>query len=149
MSIYTSLFASGQAEWAHLFLYIHGHLCASPNGRCQEARPESRGQNNEGAPFYFTAQDWLLPFSSCKNVHVCAEVWFVHQARTDVSLGFPAARCVSYVSRVASRMLRVAGPARFPALACTVMSCSVGGARAECRGGRTLDVMRTNSLQQD
>lgn len=73
MNIYTFLFGSGQAEWAHLFLYIHGHLCASPNGRCQEARPESRGQNNEGAPFYFTAQDWLLPFSSHKNVHVCAQ----------------------------------------------------------------------------
>lgn len=32
-----------------------------------------------------------------------------------VSLGFPAARCASYVLRVASHMLRVAGRAVFPA----------------------------------
>lgn len=89
MSVYASLFRSGQAEWAHLFLYIHGHLCVSSNGRCQEARPESRGQNNEGAPFYFTAQDWLLPFSSRKNVHVRAAVWFVHQAQCRCVPGFP------------------------------------------------------------
>lgn len=60
-------------------------------------------------------------------VYVCAAVWFVHQACGAVSLCFPAAWCALYVSKGASRMLRVAGPAAFPALACTLMSCFVGG----------------------
>lgn len=60
-------------------------------------------------------------------VYVCVPVWFVHQACAAVSPCFPAARCASYVSKIASRMLRVAGPVAFPALACTLMSCSVGG----------------------
>lgn len=77
-----------QAERAHLFLFIHGHLCASPSGRCQEARPESRGQNNEGEPFYFTAENSLLPFPSLQYVCVCVRL----VCPSSLPLGFPMAR---------------------------------------------------------